>query len=435
MINDTSRPPWLLVTLVPYTLLAVLTAYAVIEPRDADDSLVVDLTLCATTAAWMLAMFTLRPRWWRRLRPMAVFFVGLVILTAVLVLRDPTFGFFTTAAYIHAYAVLPWPWRLPAVAIVAVVSGTAQASSVAKTDARGLAIYAAIVVFNIAIMVGMAWALRIDERKRIELGAALADLSRANHLLEATAAENAGLHSRLLTQAKEAGVLEERRRMAREIHDTVAQGLTGIVAQLQAAEQLREIPEPWRRHIEAAKGLARQSLAEARRSVDALRPEPLEGAYLSAALTEVADRWSTLHGLPVRVTTTGTPRPMPPEAEVALLRTAQEALANVARHAHATRVGMTLSYLEHAVALDVLDDGRGFDPAELSTRTGIPGSPDGTGDSSGASASADPASGFGLMIMRQRVEALSGTLRIESHPGVGTGISACVPLLSMWSHQ
>jgi signal transduction histidine kinase len=93
---------------------------------------------------------------------------------------------------------------------------------------------------------------------------------------------------------------------------------------------------------------------------------------------------------------------MPPEAEVALLRTAQEALANVAKHAQAHRVGVTLSFLDDEIALDVTDDGRGFDP-ELRL------------------------DGFGLVAMRERIEGLSGTLRIESEPGAGTGISACVP--------
>ena len=155
--------------------------------------------------------------------------------------------------------------------------------------------------------------------------------------------------------------------MAREIHDTLAQGLTGIITQLQAAEQAADDLAGWRRHFEAATGLARDSLSEARRSVEALRPESLETGRLSEALAEVAGRWSTLHGIPAQVTTTGTARPMPSEAEFALLRTAQEALANVAKHAHATRVGVTLSYMEHEVALDVRDDGRGFDLAQLCT--------------------------------------------------------------------
>ena len=153
--------------------------------------------------------------------------------------------------------------------------------------------------------------------------------------------------------------------MAREIHDTLAQGLTGIITQLQAAEHAADDLAGWRRHFEAATRLARESLSEARRSVEALRPESLETGRLSEALAEVAGRWSALHGIPVQVTTTGTARPMQSEAEFALLRTAQEALANVAKHAQATRVGVTLSYMEHEVALDVRDDGRGFDLAKL----------------------------------------------------------------------
>ena len=101
----------------------------------------------------------------------------------------------------------------------------------------------------------------------------------------------------------------------------------------------------------------------------------------------------------------------------ALLRTTQEALANVAKHAQATRVGVTLSYLEDQVALDVRDDGKGFDPA-----AGPPGRP---GRESG---------GFGLVAMRQRIEGLAGTLQIESEPGAGTGISACIPAVRAAAH-
>ena len=202
-------------------------------------------------------------------------------------------------------------------------------------------------------------------------------------------------------------MLDERQRMAREIHDTLAQGLIGIVTQLQAAEQAGDDPAGWRRHVTAATALARESLVEARRSVHALRPEPLATARLSEALSDVAGRWSALHGPAVTVTTTGQPRPLRADAEAALLRTAQEALANVARHAQATRVGVTLSYLDDEVALDVRDDGRGFDPDATAA-------PDG--------------GGFGLVAMRQRIEGVAGTLQIESEPDVGTAISARVPM-------
>src|SRR6202012_1938320 len=121
-------------------------------------------------------------------------------------------------------------------------------------------------------------------------------------------------------------------------------------------------PAEGRRPFPAATQLARESLSEARRSVDALRPEPLETGRLGDALASAADKWTALHQIPVEVTTTGTATKLPPEAEVALLRTAQEALANVAKHARASRVGLTLSYMEHQVALVVRDGGQGFDP-------------------------------------------------------------------------
>ena len=163
----------------------------------------------------------------------------------------------------------------------------------------------------------------------------------------------------------------------------------------------------------------------------------------------MAGRWSSLHGIPVQVTTTGTARPMPPEAEFALLRTAQEALANVARHARATRVGVTLSYMEDQVALDVRDDGQGFDLKKLCAQAAGAGpantSPANTNGSShvhhingliGLSVgdglrrhSASPSDGgFGLVAMRQRIESLAGTLQVESEPGFGTGVSACLPV-------
>ncbi|MDA0635741.1 sensor histidine kinase [Nonomuraea sp. MCN248] len=410
------QPPFVLVNVVPYALLALAVAILLIAEDWAGASPLLDLGLCALAAGWMLGMYGLRPGWRDRPRIMAVFVAGLLVITGVLVARHPVFGLFTPAAYIYSFTALPWPWRLLGVAGAAVLAGTAQASGIPRTDALGVSMHVIIVVFNLALMCACAWALWLAEREEERREQLLGELNRTNRLLQASLADNAGLHAQLLAQAREAGVLDERRRMAREIHDTLAQGLTGIIAQLQAAEQTHEVPAPWRRPFDAVTNLARESLAEARRSVDALRPEPLRTARLSDALADVAGRWSKLHGLPVRVTTTGTVRPMTPEAEFALLRTAQEALANVARHAHATRVGVTLSYLEHEVALDVRDDGKGFDPAAPGTGPATTGG------------------GLGLTIMRQRVEGLSGTLRIESEPGAGTGISACLPTPPPGSH-
>ncbi len=172
-------------------------------------------------------------------------------------------------------------------------------------------------------------------------------------------AENTGLQAQLLIQAREAGAGDERQRMAREIHDTIAQGLTGIVTQLEAAQQTGNDAERERR-IDNAKRLARDSLAEARRSVQALRPQALEDSRLPEALADEVARWSATSGVAGEMETTGQARLLHPEVEVTLLRVAQEALANVAKHAGASRAGVTLSYMEDVVSLDVRDDGAGF---------------------------------------------------------------------------
>lgn len=405
----------------PFPLLAALAAVNAGAPAV--------LAVCALTAVWLL-----QP-WWRR----GGFVAGLITLNGVLVLLTPWFGLFTPVSYVHAFRRLDWPWQPVAVAGCAVVAGTAQAS-----DVDDPLIWAAVVAGNVVPMCGFSWFVRRAVRHEAERETALADARDANRRLAVSLAENATLHERLLAQATEAAIRDERQRMAREIHDTLAQGLTGIISQLRAAAHADDDPPRRQRHIAAAATLAGDSLTEARRSVHALRPEPLRTARLAEALDGVAARWSALHGIPARFTTTGTPLPLPPDTEDALLRVAQEALANVARHARATRVGVTLSFLDAEVALDIRDDGRGL-PAAAGPH-GEPGADPGAGlgvdravgvdlpvaagrhGESGADSGAGSGGGFGLIAMRQRMEDLSGTLQIESEPGDGTGISARVPL-------
>jgi len=168
----------------------------------------------------------------------------------------------------------------------------------------------------------------------------------------------------------------------------------------------------------------------------------LEQARLAGALRGVAERWSALNAIPVQVTTTGAERTLRPETEFALLRTAQEALANVAKHADATRVGLTLSYMDEEVVLDVRDDGRGFDPARITREPAYAsaiaaadggdvvqfGDTDSGDDWRAGNGHPAPPGGFGLVAMRQRIEGVSGRLQVESEPGGGTAISACVPV-------
>jgi signal transduction histidine kinase len=314
--------------------------------------------------------------------PAVVYFTGLLAFSAALVACSPIYGFFVWSGYL-AVVLLPRRWVPAGVLGVAIVVAASQVGGWPGGGAGDWLIYFAVVAANAGVAGSMivVGARQDDQRKQ----------------LEAALRENAGLHQQLLVQAREAGMLDERARMAREIHDTIAQGLIGIVTQIEAAE---ESPQP-RRHLDAAAQLARESLNEARRSVQALRPQPLEEARLPEALATVAEGWAALNGVDAAVSTTGDPRPLPVDVEATLLRTAQEALANVAKHASATRVGLTLSYMEDQVTLDVRDDGVG-------------------------GAAARPG-GFGLTSMSQRIAGLHGALAIESEPGSGTAICASVP--------
>ena len=208
---------------------------------------------------------------------------------------------------------------------------------------------------------------------------------------------------------RQAGILEERQRMAGEIHDTLAQGFTSIVMQLEAADQaLPEDMTTVENHIRKARETARTSLREARRLVLALQPEPLEESSLAEALRREAEQWTLDCGIKTNYSITGDPISLHPQIEVTLLRAMQEGLANVQKHAEAQEVNITLSYMADQVALDVQDDGQGFDPQNLDGSAGE--------------------GGFGLRAMRQRVEQTGGTVIIESAPGQGTTLVIQVPI-------
>ncbi len=236
-------------------------------------------------------------------------------------------------------------------------------------------------------------------------------LSDASRRTLETLAMSCGLalaNLQLVQRARESGVMDERARLAREIHDTLAQGFVSVLTQLEAAtEALSGSPAEIVERVQRASTTARASLGEARRSVQALRPVALDAAPLPEAIERVVARWSDEAAVSARVTLTGEAAPLSPAAEVTLLRTTQEALANVARHAQATAVTVTLSFLGDVVVLDVHDDGRGFDPA--APRSGSGG-------------------GFRLEALRQRVAASGGYFGLESEPGRGTTVTVQIPL-------
>ena len=221
-------------------------------------------------------------------------------------------------------------------------------------------------------------------------------------------AQQVALAMRLANFAEErrqAAILEERNRLAREIHDTLAQGLTGIIIQLEAAKEvLSTAPDSAHLHLARAASLARESLTEARRSVRALRPQVLDDQDLPTALDRLAVRLSTSTQIPITFTLHGTPCPLPAEIAANLLRISQEAIINAWKHAQPRTISLNLGFHPREVRLHIHDDGRGFD-----TLTSPAGS------------------GFGLTSMKERAERLGGHLTIISTLGQGTEIAVTVP--------
>jgi PAS domain S-box-containing protein len=213
-----------------------------------------------------------------------------------------------------------------------------------------------------------------------------------------------------LQQMRELAIVEERNRLAREIHDTLAQGLTAIIWQLNAAEQaVASGGEQASLYLERVRNLARESLQEARRSVWDLRSGPLEGRTLAHALREETERVADGREIQTSFVVSGEDRVLPSGVEAALLRICQEALTNTLKYARATQVIVTLAFGDSQVQLAVKDNGVGFDPE----------TPKSGREDSG---------GFGLINMRERIHLLGGELAVQSEPGQGTLVEARLSL-------
>ncbi|MEU7568667.1 sensor histidine kinase [Streptomyces fradiae] len=330
-----------------------------------------------------------------------VYYALRTVLAAALTWLNPFFALYACLGYFEARRLLPPRAVRAGLLVTAVTMAGSQSGGLPPQSPMQWAAFGPLFLFNAAL----ATVMDHLEGKQAEKAA---ERARTIAALEAALAENAALHAQLVVQAREAGVADERRRLAAEIHDTIAQGLTGVIAQLQAAAATGD-PAAARGHLDRAQALARRSLGEARRSVRDLAPSALEHDTLPAALEKTVGEWAGRTGVDVRFAVTGAEEPLHDEVAATLLRIAQEALANTARHGHARRAGVTLSYMDGEVALDVRDDGRGFDPLAVVPRTG--------------------AGGFGLDGMRARAERVAGTLAVESEPGHGTAVSARVPLV------
>ncbi|MEO7349857.1 MAG: sensor histidine kinase [Terrimesophilobacter sp.] len=274
-------------------------------------------------------------------------------------------------------------WAVPAIAISTAVTVAAVATH-SGWNVGG--VIGPIIGATVAVVIGLGYrALYRETQQRQQL---------IDELL-ATRAQ-------LAAREHEAGTQEERSRLAREIHDTVAQGLSSIQLLLHAAERggVNEgVTGDALEQVRLARLTAAMNLEETRAFIRALAPPALDGQSLVDAVCRLAAT-SSRDGLIVTPHVSGVARTLAMPLETTLLRIAQASLANVAQHASASHAELTLTYLDDWVGLDIVDDGRGFDPAGIER----PGA-------------------FGLVSLRERVEKLGGTLTVESREGAGTAIA------------
>lgn len=212
--------------------------------------------------------------------------------------------------------------------------------------------------------------------------------------------------ARLFSRSTALGAAEERNRLAREIHDTLAQGLAGIALQLETADALLEAGQDVaraRQVVQQALAQTRSNLEDARRSVLDLRATSLEGRTLAEALRALAEEYAARGNLRLEFTASDN-RKLPLGVEAGLYRVAQEALTNVIRHAEASHLTVELTTVAEQVRLTIADDGRGFDPAQIA------------------------AGRYGLIGLNERVKLLGGNLEFFSAPGRGARLEITVPL-------
>jgi signal transduction histidine kinase len=385
---------WLWTTIF-YVSVAVSTLFMLVD-EGSDGTVWQPLGLTAVLLLWHGVGFRLvygggRVR---EVRPYRQFIVilGDIGLWSLLVGLSPAYYFVLAGLFSQIFRHLPIPYAIIATLLLTaaiIVQQSRDAGQPVSLNNPIVWIYLFAAAASILLGTWMAAIIEQSAQRRQLI-----------EQLEATQAE-------LAAAKRHEGMLEERQRLAREIHDTLAQGFTSIVMHLEAAEQaLPDDPETVQNHLHRARTTARASLEQARRVVQDLRPESLENQALPEAIRRTAVRWQEETGIAVTATTTGTPFPLHPAVEVTLLRAAQESLSNIRKHARATAVQLTLSYMEDVVVLDVQDNGVGINGAAPSPLSG----------------------GYGLQAMRERTAQLGGTVEIESESGEGTTIVVSIPI-------
>ncbi|MCK0112743.1 sensor histidine kinase [Ornithinimicrobium sp. F0845] len=381
-----------------HTLFALLLVIGTVRAVGSDTELRWLIPLVLVTAAWYVVGTAWRAPfvtagagpWW---------LLGLTLLWGGLVVLSPDFVWVAFALWLLSVHLMAFPLAMAySVLVLAVVIGV-------QID-LGTHLAGAILGPAIGCLVALA-----ASRGEQLLAREAVERQELVDRLVATQEEMVVLHDDLTRTQRESGALAERTRLSRDIHDTLAQGFSSILLLARAGEHQQDPAElhTLLRRIEETAG---DNLEESRRVVNALTPAALEGSGLSAALSRLVESMSSESGIVADFTVDGPEAPLATAQEVALLRVAQSALANVRQHSGASRVMVTLTTAPDQVRLDVADDGVGFDAAAWEDAAPLPA----------------PRGGYGLRSMRDRLRDLGGDLVVESAPGDGTVLGAHLPV-------
>lgn len=332
------------------------------------------------------------PQWEEQQWPRMIVIAGDVGLWFLLLTRNPAFYFLLLGLYSEVFRHLRARFAAVGAALITLLI------ALRETAIRGQGINLEEPLILILLAAGVAG---------LVIGLYISSIVRQSGERKDLIAQLEATSADLAESVRREAVLEERQRLAREIHDTLAQGFTSIVLHLETALAAMEhtADAPGRERVQRAADTARRNLDEARRVVRDLRPDILRTTSLVEAVRRTAERWGSEHGLATTVEASGAAAEIGGDREVALYRATEESLANVLKHARAKSVGIRLDYGTTEVRLVVRDDGIG---TRAPSESGV--------------------GGFGLRGMRERAEALGGTAELTSAPNGGTTVTVLLPI-------
>lgn len=340
----------------------------------------------------------------RNARDASIYFAAAVPLLFVLILLHPAYNLLLFAAYWQLFSLLSTRKALVGAAVVTIMMLSLDSGEGLRLPLLSSTDW---IVFGFSMIMGGMMAAFIHSL--------FVQSERRRQLIEELNATRA----QLLVQERTAGMLQERHRIAGDFHDTVAQDLASVVMQLEAADaKLPPGMESVQAHVRLARDTARSGLIEARRIVHALVPDVLTAHSITDALRVTSAKWSESTRTPCSFEIVGDPPAVDRSSDVVLLRSLQEALTNVRKHAKASSVVVTLTNLVDEVVLDVHDNGHGFTTDPLPEPSRSPAREAG-------------ASGIGLVAMKERVQSIGGKVSLESDPESGTTVSVALPVASV----